>query len=143
MTAQEAVHLVLCAGAMAKGGEAFVLDIGKPVRICDLAQQIIEAAGYNLRDGQSPGGDIGIEYSGLCPGEKMTEELSLCGALRGTEHPKIFFAAEEMLSEIEVARVLQALRMAIAQNDEAAAREVALRWVEGYQSSKVAERPRI
>lgn len=57
----------------------------------------------------------------------MTEKLSLCGALRDTEHPKILFATEDMLSEIEVARVLQALRMAIAQNNEAAAREVALR----------------
>lgn len=70
MTAQEAVHLVLCAGAMAKGGEAFVLDMGKPVRIRGLAKQMIEAVGYNLRDGQSPGGDIGIEYTGLSPREK-------------------------------------------------------------------------
>lgn len=77
MTAQEAVHLVLCAGAMAKGGEAFVLDVGKPLRILDLAKQMIEAAGYNLRDGQSPRGDIGIEYSGLCPGEKNDGEAVL------------------------------------------------------------------
>lgn len=70
MTAQEAVHLVLCAGAMAKGGEAFVLDIGKPVRICDLAQQIIEAAGYNLHDGQSRGVILVSNIPACAPGKK-------------------------------------------------------------------------
>lgn len=135
MTAQEAVHLVLRAGAMAKGGEVFVLDMGKPVHIEKLARQVIESAGYTVRDARHPDGDIEIEFIGLRPGEKMTEELTLTGNLIGTTHRKIFSADEVALSEIEIASALRALRAALASNDEQAAREVALRWVEGYSIS--------
>ncbi|MBM2290770.1 polysaccharide biosynthesis protein [Sulfitobacter pseudonitzschiae] len=135
MTAQEAVHLVLRAGAMAKGGEVFVLDMGKPVHIEKLARQVIESAGYTVRDAKHPDGDIEIEFIGLRPGEKMTEELTLTGNLIGTTHRKIFSADEVALSEIEIASALRALRAALASNDEQAAREVALRWVEGYSIS--------
>ena len=135
MTAQEAVHLVLRAGAMAKGGEVFVLDMGKPVHIEKLARQVIESAGYTVRDAKHPDGDIEIEFIGLRPGEKMTEELTLTGNLIGTTHRKIFSADEGALSEIEIASALRALRAALASNDEQAAREVALRWVEGYSIS--------
>ncbi|QKS10484.1 polysaccharide biosynthesis protein [Pseudosulfitobacter pseudonitzschiae] len=136
MTAQEAVHLVLRAGAMAKGGEVFVLDMGKPVHIEKLARQVIESAGYTVRDAKNPDGDIEIEFIGLRPGEKMTEELTLTGNLIGTTHRKIFSADEMALSEIEIASALRALRAALASNDEQAAREVALRWVEGYSNSR-------
>lgn len=132
MTVQEAVHLVLRAGSMAKGGEVFVLDMGKPVKIEQLARQVIESAGYTVRDANTPDGDIELEFTGLRPGEKMTEELTLSGALIGTGHKKIFFAVEESLSEIEVAAVLRALRHALAASDDDAAREVVLRWVDGY-----------
>lgn len=132
MTAQEAVHLVLRAGAMAKGGEVFVLDMGKPVHIEKLARQVIESAGYTVRDAKTPDGDIEIEFIGLRPGEKLTEELTLTGNLIGTTHKKIFSADEVALSEIEIASALRALRAALASNDEEAAREVAMRWVEGY-----------
>ena len=135
MTAQEAVHLVLRAGAMAKGGEVFVLDMGKPVHIEKLARQVIESAGYTVRDAKHPDGDIEIEFIGPRPGEKMTEELTLTGNLIGTTHRKIFSADEVALSEIEIASALRALRAALASNDEQAAREVALRWVEGYSIS--------
>ncbi len=134
MTVQEAVHLVLRAGSMAKGGEVFVLDMGKPVKIEQLARQVIESAGYTVRDANTPDGDIEIEFTGLRPGEKMTEELTLSGALIGTGHKKIFFAVEEALSEIEVAAVLRALRQALAASDDDAAREVVLRWVDGYRA---------
>ncbi len=145
MTAQEAVHLVLRAGAMAKGGEVFVLDMGKPVRIEQLARQVIESAGYTVRDAKTPDGDIEIEFIGLRPGEKMTEELTLTGNLIGTTHRKIFSADEEALSEIEIASALRVLRAALASSDEEAAKEVAMRWVEGYslavraQSDKTAQ----
>ena len=133
MTVQEAVHLVLRAGAMATGGEVFVLDMGKPVRIEQLARQVIDSAGYTVRDTQNPDGDIEIEFTGLRPGEKMTEELTLSGSLIGTGHRKIFFTVEERLSEIEVAAVLRGLRSALATSDDAAAREIVTRWVDGYR----------
>ncbi|WP_197470994.1 polysaccharide biosynthesis protein, partial [Sulfitobacter sp. HI0054] len=77
MTVEEAVRLVLQAGSLAQGGEVFVLDMGKPVPILKLARQVIEAAGYTVRDEDNPDGDIEIEITGLRPGEKMTEELTL------------------------------------------------------------------
>ncbi|ASM73839.1 UDP-N-acetyl-alpha-D-glucosamine C6 dehydratase [Pseudosulfitobacter pseudonitzschiae] len=132
MTAQEAVHLVLRAGAMAKGGEIYVLDMGKPVPIERLARQVIESAGYTVRDANYPEGDIEIEFTGLRPGEKMTEELSLTGNMVGTGHRKIFSADEAALSEIEIASALRSLRAALAASDEQAAKDVAMRWVEGY-----------
>ncbi len=133
MTVQEAVNLVLRAGAMARGGEVFVLDMGKPVNIEQLARQVIESAGYTVRDSKNPDGDIEIEFTGLRPGEKMTEELTLSGSLIGTGHRKIFYADEEALSEIEIAGALRALRSAMAAGDGEAARTVAMRWVEGYK----------
>ncbi|MCR8826774.1 polysaccharide biosynthesis protein [Photobacterium sp. TY 1-4] len=135
MTAQEAVHLVLRAGAMAKGGEVFVLDMGKPVPIERLARQIVESAGYTVRDVITPDGDIEIEFIGLRPGEKLTEELTVTGNLTGTSHRKILSADEAALSEIEIASVLSALRSALAAGDEQAAKEVAMRWVEGYSQA--------
>lgn len=133
MTVQEAVHLVLRAGSMAKGGEVFVLDMGKPVKIEQLARQVIESAGYTVRDSDNPDGDIEIDFTGLRPGEKMVEELTLNGSLVGTGHRKIFFTVEEGLSEIEVASVLHALRQALADSDNEAARALVLRSVEGYR----------
>lgn len=132
MTVQEAVNLVLCAGAMAEGGELYVLDMGKPVSIEQLARQIIESAGYTVRDTLNPDGDIEIAFTGLRPGEKLTEELCASGALVGTPNRKIFSAQETHLSEIEVAAFLRALREALASGDETAACNVALRWVEGF-----------
>lgn len=132
MTISEAVQLVLKAGSEARGGEVFVLDMGESVPIMQLARQVIQRAGYTVRDTDNPDGDIEIEVIGLRPGEKMEEELTLSQDLIGTRHQKIFCAQEEMLSEIEVAAVLRGLREAMAASDEAAALEVVLRWVEGY-----------
>ncbi|WP_223428886.1 polysaccharide biosynthesis protein [Tateyamaria pelophila] len=133
MTVQEAVHLVLRAGSMAKGGEVFVLDMGKPVKIMQLARQVIESAGFTVRDAQNPDGDMEIEFTGLRPGEKMTEELTINGTLIGTGHKKIFFTVEESLSEIEVASALRSLRHALAAGDEQQARDMVMRWVDGYR----------
>jgi FlaA1/EpsC-like NDP-sugar epimerase len=135
MTIQEAATLVLRAGAMAAGGEVFVLDMGHPVQIEKLARQIIENAGYTVRNKQNPDGDIEIAFTGLRPGEKLVEELSINGNLRGTNHKKIFSSDEGMLSEFEMAAVTRNLRQALVNGDEAAARAVAKQWVEGYTTS--------
>ncbi|MEX0303999.1 MAG: polysaccharide biosynthesis protein [Leisingera sp.] len=132
MTISEAVQLVLQAGDMAQGGEVFVLDMGEPVPILQLARQVIESTGHSVRDEDHPDGDIAIEIIGLRPGEKMEEELTLTEELIHTRHQKIFCARETVLSEIEVAGFLRSLRQAVAAGDETAARQVIQRWVEGY-----------
>ncbi len=132
MTVQEAVRLVLRAGHFAKGGEVFVLDMGEPVPIRKLARQVIEASGYTVRDEANPEGDIEIVVTGLRPGEKLHEELLIGEGHLTTAHEKIFTAREAALSEIEVASVLRTLREAVATADDAAARAVIARWVEGY-----------
>lgn len=132
MTVEEAVRLVLQAGSLAQGGEVFVLDMGKPVPILKLARQVIETAGYTVRDEDNPDGDIEIEITGLRPGEKMTEELTLSGVLIKTAHSKIYSAREDGLNELEIASVLRDLREALVANDEDLARQVVYRWVEGF-----------
>ena len=132
MTLHEAVQLVLTAGADARGGEVFVLDMGKPVPILQLARQVIESAGYSVKDDMDPDGDIEIQVIGLRQGEKLAEELSLSGDLLATSHQKIFFVQESRLSEIEVASVLRALKHALANNDEPAALAELERWVEDF-----------
>lgn len=133
MTTQEATQLVLQAGAEARGGEVFVLDMGTPVSIMQLARQVIESAGYTVRDADMPDGDIEIEVIGLRPGEKIEEELTLSDGLISTRHPKIFCARETFLSEIEIANVLKTLREAVTGGDESASRALIQRWVTGYQ----------
>ena len=136
MTVQEAVNLVLQVGAIADGGEIYVLDMGKPVLIQNLARQVIESAGYTVRDDRNPDGDIEIIFTGLRPGEKMREELSVSGTLVGTVNKKIFQAIEESLSEIEVAKAVHGLRDAVRDQDEDAARVIANRWVEPWDASQ-------
>jgi FlaA1/EpsC-like NDP-sugar epimerase len=139
MSISEAVQLVLRAGSEARGGEVFVLDMGELVPIMKLARQVIERAGYTVRDATKPDGDIEIEIIGLRPGEKIEEELTLSENLVGTRHPKIFCAQEDSLSEIEVASIMRSLRHALAASDEAAARRIILRWVEGYTEPEVSQ----
>ena len=138
MTIIEAVQLVLQAGAEAKGGEVFVLDMGEPVPIMQLARQVIESAGYTVRDGDSPGGDIAIEITGLRPGEKLEEELTLSQELVTPRHAKIFCARDAGLSVIEVAAMLRGLRQALTDGDEAAALQLITHWVEGYRQPETA-----
>ena len=138
MTVQEAVSLVLQAGSFARGGEVFVLDMGAPILIRKLARQVIEASGYTIRDEATPDGDIEIVVTGLRPGEKLHEELLIGEGHLTTAHEKIFTAREASLSEIEVAAALRSLRAAVATADDAAARAVIARWVEGYPQDRVA-----
>ncbi len=130
MTIPEAARLVLVAGGFAHGGDVFVLDMGDPIPIIDLARQMIAAAGYTVRDEGNPDGDIDIVLTGLRPGEKMHEELLIGEGQITTAHPKILQAREDHLSQIEVAAALKALRAAIVDADEAVLRTVIARWVE-------------
>jgi len=139
MTIREAVQLVLKAGAAARGGEVFVLDMGDPVPIMQLARQVIESAGYTVRDSANPDGDIEIEIIGLRPGEKIEEELTLTDDLIGTRYQKIFCTHEVTLSEIEIASMLRSLRQALAAGDEDAARAHILHWVEGYHQGETGQ----
>ncbi|WP_049644715.1 polysaccharide biosynthesis protein [Candidatus Rhodobacter oscarellae] len=132
MTVQEAVRLVLRASSFAKGGEVFVLDMGQPVQIAKLARQMVEGAGYSVRDRENPDGDIEVVITGLRPGEKLNEELLIGEGHLTTAHEKIFAAREVKLSEIEVASALRTLREAVATADEKAALSVVGRWVEGW-----------
>lgn len=138
MTISEAARLVLLAGSFSdtqtsRGGDVFVLDMGKPVRIRDMAVQLINAAGYSVRDADHPDGDIEIVVTGLRPGEKLHEELLIGAGLLTTPHSKILRAREDSLSELEMASALRALRSAVAVGDQGAAREVISTWVHGYQ----------
>jgi len=98
MTIPEAVELVIQAGAMAKGGEVFVLDMGEPVRIYDLAKKMIQLSGLVLRDKDNPEGDIEIKYTGLKPGEKLYEELLVDGSFTTTDSKLIMRAEEGMIN---------------------------------------------
>jgi FlaA1/EpsC-like NDP-sugar epimerase len=137
MTIAEAVRLVLLAGSFAdedgaRGGDVFVLDMGKPVKIRDLATQMIEAAGYAVRDADHPDGDIEIVVTGLRKGEKLHEELLIGEGLLTTPHPKILRAREQGLPEIVVAHALRALAAGVASGDSAAVRQVIAAHVEGF-----------
>lgn len=131
MTIDEAARLLLISTALTRGGDVFVLDMGRPVAIYDLAKQMIEASGYSIRDEDTPEGDIEIKETGLRPGEKLHEELLIGEDQLTTEHPKITRARETCLSEIEIATALRDLRDAIESDDADAARMVLARWVEG------------
>jgi len=95
MTIPEAAQLVVQAGAMARGGEVFVLDMGEPVRIIDLARNMIELSGMSVRDADNQSGDIELKIVGLRPGEKLFEELLIGDSPRPTDHPRIMMASEK------------------------------------------------
>jgi len=109
MTIPEAAQLVIQAGSMGKGGDVFVLDMGEPVKIADLARRMIHLMGLEIRDAAHPHGDIEIRYSGLRPGEKLYEELLIGNNVRKTEHSRIMAADEVCLSWDEMHHLLQRL----------------------------------
>jgi FlaA1/EpsC-like NDP-sugar epimerase len=135
MSIPEAASLVIQAGAMATGGEVFVLEMGEPVKINDLARSMIRLMGLDVRDSSNPNGDIAIEYVGLRPGEKLFEELFLGDTLISTEHPRIKSSCEPLVPAARLEQELAVLRSAIAKNDPEAMRGVLSRLVEGYQPS--------
>ena len=124
MTIPEAVELVIQAGAMSTGGDVFVLDMGKPVRINDLAKKMIRLSGLKVKDASHPDGDIEIKYTGLRPGEKLYEELLIGDNVSNTDNPLIMRAEEDMLSWEELKPILDGLQSAIKNCDQKRLREL-------------------
>lgn len=135
MTIPEAARLVLLAGAFAQGGDVFVLDMGKPQKILDIARKMIELSGRTLKDPATGRGDIAIEITGLRPGEKLYEELLLDSkSLVKTPHPKILRAQEAVPRQEEVASIIDDLEMCIERGDVISLRKLISNHVEGYHA---------
>ena len=133
MTIPEAAQLVIQASAMANGGDVFVLDMGEPVRIYDLAVKMVYLSGLLVRDEVHPHGDIEIKVTGLRPGEKLYEELLIGDNPQPTPHPKIMKAHEEFLSWDKLQQELEKLNLALVACDEKMIREMLKKLVSGYQ----------
>lgn len=124
MTIPEAAQLVLQAGAMATGGDVFVLDMGSPVKILDLARRMVHLSGLTVRDADHPNGNIEIKFTGLRPGEKLYEELLIGNNPMGTQHPLIMRAMEESLPWDRLQPILCALEAACSDSDQVRALEI-------------------
>ncbi|WP_454855742.1 polysaccharide biosynthesis protein [Rhizobium binxianense] len=135
MTISEASQLVIQAGAMAEGGDVFLLDMGEPVRIADLARRMIELSGLTVRDETNPEGDIELAVTGLRPGEKLYEELLIGDNPETTEHPRIMKAREDFLSWPELSTRIKLLDSALDRNDMVSARAMLAELVSGYTST--------
>ncbi|MFQ3789815.1 polysaccharide biosynthesis protein [Halomonas sp. A29] len=124
MTIPEAAQLVIQAGAMGSGGEVFVLDMGEPVRIRDLAVNMIRLSGLTVKDERRPGGDIEIIYTGLRPGEKLFEELLIGGAAARTCHDRILTSSERYWEWPMLEAFLHRLERALASADHSSVRQL-------------------
>jgi FlaA1/EpsC-like NDP-sugar epimerase len=133
MTIPEAAQLVIQAGAMASGGDVFVLDMGESVKIMDLARRMIELSGLTVQDNANPDGDIAIEVTGLRPGEKLYEELLIGDNPMPTQHARIMKAHEEFLPWLELQAQLTELMQAVETNNVPAMRAHIQHLVPGYQ----------
>jgi FlaA1/EpsC-like NDP-sugar epimerase len=132
MTIPEAAQLVIQAGAMAKGGDVFVLDMGQPVKIMDLARRMVELSGLTVKDEEYPEGDIEIAVTGLRPGEKLYEELLIGDNPKPTVHPRIMKAHEDFMPWAEFETKLKALDIALNVNDVGVIRLMMQQLVVGY-----------
>ena len=141
MSIPEAAELVLQAGAMATGGEVFVLDMGSPVKIDDLARMMIRLSGLEVCDEDRPDGDISIEYVGLRQGEKLYEELLIGENTTGTKHPRIMKNSEPHIKLSRLNEELQALGQAIDDHDIAEVQAILNRTVEGYAAGQPSPEP--
>ena len=133
MTIPEAAQLVLQAAVLARGGDLFLLDMGEPVRILDLAKQMVRLSGLSLRDGQHPQGDIEIICTGLRPGEKLYEELLIDAESEPTSHPLIYRATEGAIPPEQLWPQIEAMEAAIQRQDAAAALDVLAQLVPEWQ----------
>jgi FlaA1/EpsC-like NDP-sugar epimerase len=135
MTVSEAAELIIRAGAMGNGGEVFVLDMGEPVRIDDLARKMIRLAGLSVKSPDNPDGDVAIEYTGLRDGEKLHEELIIGSNVERTAIPKIMCAKEDCPSPEQIHSLLRLVKEFCGQQDCEALRSLFMRAVEGYAPS--------
>lgn len=143
MTVPEAAQLVMQAGAMAKGGEVFVLDMGRPIRIYDLACSMIQLSGCSVRSEANPDGDIAIEEIGLRPGEKMFEELLIGNNPEPTEHSRIMRAREAMLPWPQLTLLLADLSDALEADDFARTLAVVRQLVPDYVQPETSAMPEV
>ncbi|MCU1772389.1 polysaccharide biosynthesis protein [Pseudomonas sp. 13B_3.2_Bac1] len=132
MTIPEAAQLVIQAGSMGQGGDVFVLDMGEPVKIVELAEKMIHLSGLSVRSEKNPHGDIAIEFTGLRPGEKLYEELLIGDNVAATLHPMIMTASEDYLSWDVLKAKLVELLAAVEQDDYARVRQLLRETVSGY-----------
>jgi FlaA1/EpsC-like NDP-sugar epimerase len=132
MTIPEAAQLVLQAGSMCQGGDVFVLDMGQPVKIADLAKRMIHLMGLTVRDDDNPDGDVAIHYTGLRPAEKLYEELLIGTNVTGTDHPMILRAMEEYLPWSRIQEFLDQYVQACARSDCDRVRALLMDSVRGY-----------
>ncbi|MGR3991001.1 polysaccharide biosynthesis protein [Pseudomonas sp. 1121_17] len=132
MTIPEAAQLVIQAGSMGQGGDVFVLDMGEPVRIVELAEKMIHLSGFSIRSERNPQGDIAIEFTGLRPGEKLYEELLIGDKVDATRHPMIMSANEDCLPWELLKTRVDDLLAAIAIDDYARVRQLLRETVSGY-----------
>jgi len=133
MTIPEAAQLVIQAGAMGSGGDVFVLDMGEPVRIYDLARRIVELSGLTIRNERNPHGDIEIKITGLRPGEKLYEELLIGDNAKPTQHPRILKAYEKFIPWENLQDQINSLNSALSVNDVPLIRCFLQQLVTGYQ----------
>jgi FlaA1/EpsC-like NDP-sugar epimerase len=133
MTIPEAAELVIQAGAMGRGGDVFVLNMGEPVRIIDLAKRMIHLSGFVVKDKEYPEGDIEIVFTGLRPGEKLYEELLIGDNVEKTEHLKIMRAQEKVISWQVLSSILQDLHVASDNNNYSLVREILMKYVDGFE----------
>ncbi|QVM92807.1 polysaccharide biosynthesis protein [Pseudomonas entomophila] len=132
MTIPEAAQLVIQAGSMGRGGDVFVLDMGEPVKIVELAEKMIHLSGLSARSERNPHGDIAIEFTGLRPGEKLYEELLIGDNVIATRHPMIMSAEEDFLPWDVLKERLSELLDAMAQDDYGRVRQLLRETVSGY-----------
>lgn len=132
MTIQEASELVIQAGAMGTGGDVFVLDMGDPVRIVDLANKMIKLSGFTVKDKNNPDGDIEIKITGLRPGEKLYEELLIGENVSPTEHSKIMRAREDVILWPELEMMIEHIQQVLEENDYESVRKIFRKAVAGF-----------
>jgi len=133
MTIPEAAELVIQAGAMGQGGDVFVLEMGEPVRIVDLAKRMVHLSGFIEKDDEHPEGDIEIIFTGLRPGEKLYEELLIGDNVTGTQHSKIMRAEENVIPWSKLNTILQQLEQVNEADECQQTREILMKYVDGFQ----------
>ena len=136
MSIPEAAELVLQAGSMSTGGDVFLLDMGEPVKILDLAKRLISLSGMEVKSESNPEGDIEIIFTGLRSGEKLFEELLIGEEAIQTEHKQIYKAEEEFINWEELERYIDLLRNAEKNNDHSQLKDVLEKTITGYNPSK-------
>jgi FlaA1/EpsC-like NDP-sugar epimerase len=132
MTIPEAAQLVIQAGSMGMGGDVFVLDMGEPVKIVELAEKMVHLSGLSIRSERNPHGDIAVEFTGLRPGEKLYEELLIGDNVVATGHPMIMSAHEDYLSWDVLKQKLVELVAAVNEDDYTRVRQLLRETVSGY-----------